>query len=395
MNLYDKIKNPFEDAETIRAIIKNFSDNNVLSSGEMYNFIVKNNNESIDNDLYMDSFEENIYWPLLENDWKKQEDKAVKDPLLKKIFDRFGSYKELYNYIKSLDKETRDALEKYNEYSKGKNPDTQLVNKDKTILQGKTSHDRELRVAYNLYEMLPKLHRFQSQKLMGFHFDSNRHDGTVNKENAEIKFYINAGEDSFKFAKLFLDKCREAKVDSYYFKVVDPVYREEKRDDKLCIYSTIEHSKTFLEFITEIQKENPDITFRKPPLTAGTIDNFIGVGTDTLDNKCSYNQTMSDVVYETLNAICIEKDIKHRDLYSYVEKNPTILDSIKGKFIQGCIAKGCSKDKICVSDKLAERLKTVEISDATEKAEDIEQNKKYSSKVRPKLTLKTRKSADI
>lgn len=381
MNLYDKIKSPFEDVETIRTIIKNFSDNNVQSSGEMYHFIIRNNNESIDNALYMDSFDENIYWPLLENDWKSIEDEVAKKPALKKIYDRFGSYKELYNYINSLDKETRVALGKYNEYSKPKNPDMQLVNKYKTILYERTSNVGELLAAYSLYKNLPQLHTFQSQELMGFHFDSNKHDGTVNKENPEIKFYLNAGEDSFRVAKLFLDKCRKAKVDSYYFKVVDPMYGEQVRDDKLCIYSTIEHSKTFLEFITEIKKENPDITFRKPPLTAGTIDNFIGVGTDTLDNNCSYNQTMSDVVYETLNDICVEKDIYHRDLYSYLEKNPEILDGINENLIQGSIEKGCSSEKTCVSDKLGERLKTVEIADTAPKTENIDKNEKGSSQV--------------
>lgn len=382
MNLYDKIKSPFEDLETIRAIIKNLSDNNVLSSGDMYHSIVRNNNEAIDNSSYMDCFDENIYWPFLENDWKRNEEKESKRPEFKKIYDRFSSYQELYNYINSLDKETKEALERHKAYSKGENPDTQLVNKYKTILQGRTSNVRELLAAYDLYEKFPKLHEFHSQDLMGFHFDSKKHDGTVNKENAEIKFFINAGEDTFRVAKLFLDKCREAKVDSYYFKVVDPMHGEQVRDDKLCIYSSIEHSKTFLEFLTEIQKENPDITFRKPPLTAGTIDNFIGVGTDTLENNRSYNTTISEVVYEVLNAIAIEKHIKKRELYSYVEKNPTVLNIIKERLIQGCITKGCSKDKICVSDKLAERLKTVEITDTTEKAEDIEQNKKDSSQVR-------------
>lgn len=381
MNLYDKIKSPFEDVETIRAIIKKFSDNNVLSSGAMYPSIVRNNNEAIDNASYMDSFDENIYWPLLENDWENKKEEVERNPVLKKIYDRFGSYQELYNYINNLDNETRDSLKSFYEYSRRKNPDTQLVDKHKTILQGKTSNVRELIEAYSLYKDLPKSHSFHPD-LMGFHFDSKKHDGTVNKENAEIKFYLNAGEDSFRVAKLFLDKCREAKVDSYYFKVVDPMYGEQKRDDKLCIYSTIEHSKTFLEFLSEIQKENPDITFRKPPLTAGTIDNYIGIGTDTLDNDSSYNQTMSEIVYETLHGICLEEDIYHRDLYSYVEKNSTILDSIKERFIQGSVEKGCSKEKICVSDRLAERLKTVEISDTTKNVEEIEQNKKDSSQVR-------------
>ena len=95
MNLYDKIKSPFEDLETIRAIIKNLSDNNVLSSGHMYHSIVRNNNEAIDNASYMDCFDENIYWPFLENDWKRNEEKESKRPEFKKIYDRF----HIKNYI--------------------------------------------------------------------------------------------------------------------------------------------------------------------------------------------------------------------------------------------------------------------------------------------------------
>ena len=37
---------------------------------------------------------------------------------------------------------------------------------------------------------------------------------------------------------------------------------------------------TFLSIIKELKEQNPDIKFQKPPLLAGTIDNFIGVGTD-------------------------------------------------------------------------------------------------------------------
>lgn len=382
MNLYDKIKSPFEDEETIIRIIKNFSEKSPHSSSEFYHHILRDNNETINNNLYMDCFDENIYWPLLENDWKNIYEDVAKNPEFKKIYDRFDSYQELFNYINQLDEETKVALRKYREYASKKSPDVKLVNKYKTILQEKTGNTRELITAYNLYRDLPQSHDFHSQDLMGFHFDSQLHDRTEKRENAEIKFYINAGEDSFKVAKLFLDKCRESDIESYYFKVVDPMYKEQERNDRLCIYSTIEHSKTFLEFLVQIQSENTDIRFRKPPLTAGVIDGFIGIGTDTLDNDSSYNQSIGAVIYNTLVEVCGENNIKQSDLSSYIESHPTVLENIKGRLIQKSVEKGCSKEKICVTDKLAEKLKTVEIADTTEIAGKVEHSKKTSSSVR-------------
>lgn len=383
MNLYDKIKSPFEDEETIKRIIRNFSDNKPQSSGEFYHYVLRDNNEPIDNDLYMDCFDENIYWPLLENDWKNIENDVSKSEGLKKIYDRFESYQELFNYINKLDKETKEALTKYREYSRRKNPDIELANKYKTILQGKTSNVGELLAAYSLYRDLPQSHNFHSQDLMGFHFNSQIHDRTATKENAEIKFYVNAGENSFKVARLFWDKCRNANVDSYYFKVVDPMHNEQERDDRLCIYSSIDHSKTFLEFLTQIRNENPDISFRRPPLTVGVIDEFVGIGTDTLDKESSYNQTIGSVIYDTLEQICREKSIKKENLFSYVKNNPNALENIKRILIQKSAEKGCSREKTCITDKLGERLKTVEISDTAERVED----KKKGEEI-PDLTIK-------
>lgn len=382
MNLYDKIRSPFEDEETIKRIIENFSDKKPHSSGEFYHYILRDNNELIDNNEYMDRFDENIYWPLLENDWKKIGNDMSKNPGLKRIYDRFGSYQDLYNYINKLDKGTLEALANHREYSRKKNPDTELVDKYRTILQGKTGNVGELLAAYSLYRDLPQSHTFHSQDLMGFHFNSQVHDRTEKRENAEIKFYINAGEDSFKVAKLFLDKCRESDVESYYFKVVDPMYKEQERNDRLCIYSSIEHSKTFLDFLTQIKSENPDISFKKPPLTVGVIDDFIGIGTDTLDKESSYNQTIGSVIYDTLREMCNNNGINQGDLFNYIEKNPNILEQIKGMLIERSAEKGCSREKTCVTDKLAERLRTVEMTDNIEKENESESNNEKTSNLR-------------
>lgn len=60
-----------------------------------------------------------------------------------------------------------------------------------------------------------------------------------------MKFYLNAGIDTYKVAQLFQQKCEQAKL-NYYFKVVNAVKDYEfRRTDKMCIYTEFKDAKNF------------------------------------------------------------------------------------------------------------------------------------------------------
>ncbi len=186
--------------------------------------------------------------------------------------------------------------------------------------------------------------------VMGFHvnpqnlLDTNMHHDKI---KSEMKFYINAGYDTYKFARLFQIKCLEREI-NYYYKVVNPEKGEQKRADKLCVYTDLENAETFLQLMKEVREENPDIHYRKPPLLAGTIQDFIGVGTDNISkSRESYNYTMAKICFSTMETVFagIPKD----KIVDTVRERPDMLQRVKDMIIIQASEKGLSEEKICVS----------------------------------------------
>ena len=362
MNIYDSIKSPFEDDENLKRIIEIYSSMKgpIVDGSTLYKPLILDYSGTIDKNSYMENFDKYIFWPITENLFEKQKSTDVNN---KDIFLKHKSYRELYEYVgkieEQLTEEQKGYLSQY-DYAILANQE-ELKEKYRKLICEKISNGKEFLRERTLKKQIQEAHTFQRDGKMGFHFNSNKNDSTKKRESSEIKFYINAGEDTYKVAKLFLDKCRNAKMDSYYFKVVDPMSRVENeigRTDRLCIYSNIEHIETFIGFINEIKEQNPDINFMSPPITTGTINGFIGVGQDTKND--SYNQSMGDIISKVLNNICKEHNIKHQDLIKAVNQNPKRLNAIR-KSLYNESKNNNMTPKVCVNNELAEKLKTMEL----------------------------------
>lgn len=184
-------------------------------------------------------------------------------------------------------------------------------------------------------------HIFHGVDTMGFHVNPKNLYQTdkkyIDNEKYYRKFYINAGYDTYKFAKFFQDKCKQRKL-NYYFKVVDPYSRnEEKRSDKLCIFTKPEDAEKFLQIILEVRDEHQEIKYRKPPLTCFfTIDKFIGIGTDI--EGTSYNSRMSQICFQVMEKLF--KGIPKEQLMNHVKQNPLLLITLKDKIMQEAIKFG-------------------------------------------------------
>lgn len=177
---------------------------------------------------------------------------------------------------------------------------------------------------------------------MGFHVNPNflYQTNEIYPDNGKkSKFYINAGYDTYKFAKFFQDKCKQRNL-NYYFKVVDSCDRyEETRSDKLCIYTKPEDAEKFLQIILEVRDEHQEIKYRKPPLTCFyTIDKFIGIGIDMEGEGTSYNSVMSQICFQVMEKLF--KGIPKQQLMNYVKQNPSLLITLKDEIMQEAIKFG-------------------------------------------------------
>lgn len=367
MNIYDSIESPFENDENLKKIIEIYSSMKgpIVDGVTIYKPLLKDYNNDIDKNIYLENFDEYIFWPITEDLFEKQKSTDVKN---KDIFLKHKSYRALYEYVEQMEAQLTEEQRKYlSEYDYAVLANqTEIKDKYKKLICEKIKNGKEFFEERTLKKQIADAHTFQRDGLMGFHFNSHKNDGTEKTESSGIKFYINAGEDTYRVAKLFLDKCRNSNMESYYFKVADPMSRVENeigRTDRLCIYSTIEHAEAFIEFLNEIKEQNPDINFMSPPMNTGTINGIIGVGQD--QGKNSYNERMGDIISKVLNDICKEHNIKHQDLIKAINQNPNRLNAIRKRLYNEAKNNNMSP-KVCINNELAEKLKTMELDSGKE-----------------------------
>lgn len=118
---------------------------------------------------------------------------------------------------------------------------------------------------------------FHEPDLMGFHIYKSKNNKINN--NYDIKFYINLGVDTYEFSYIFRKLCEERKLD-YAYKVADPTRDEIGRADMMCIYVEYDIAEEYLHILRALKKEHPNFNYMKPSPIMGSIDDWIGVGTD-------------------------------------------------------------------------------------------------------------------
>ena len=195
--------------------------------------------------------------------------------------------------------------------------------------------------------------------IMGFHVNPQSINLSNNKprERSDIKFYLNAGPDTFEVAYLFQKECIKNKI-NYYYKVTNPYRGESVRCDKMCIYSNYEDAEVFLDIIKKIRKEHPEIKFDKPPIFSGLVDGFIGVGQDNIHNtefKESFNNIMSQIVFESIQETF--KDVKREDIMKVVKTDKNKLLEFRNKIIEKGEEIGIDTSKMCINNDAKKRLK--------------------------------------
>ena len=137
-----------------------------------------------------------------------------------------------------------------------------------------------------------------------------RHMGSLNDIDYVIsRLYINCNkQDLMQLAKLFVDKCDEREIPSY-FKYCS---NKSNRSDQMVIYSNLKELGDYIQILQEIGKENPEMIERcgQPPLLTGKIDKWIGIGDEPLISGSSFTGERADVIEDVLKKVVpqIEKD---------------------------------------------------------------------------------------
>ncbi len=385
MNLYDSIKSPIDDNKILKQLIDFYTESD-NPKREMYSKLVSGiESRDFDKEKYIKDYEKLIVKPTMESLYKNiekrinlNEDVFGKNSLiLKNVFKECSTYEEFEKKIESIfDEKRKNALEKccwvlttpkekFNEYN---------LTYDQLGWYEDAKKFYSNEEIYSLAPFVELKRRMEqylqvSENVMGFHVNSEKKmDLDRNNERNDLKFYINAGDDTCKVASYFRDKC-EARNMNYYFKVVNPYKDDLNRNDKLCIYSELKHVQDYIEILQEIRKENPELIFEQPPMMVGNLENWIGVATDYSGDgyysPTSYNIAMSHICLKALDKVC--KENKENDVGSGNSEEMNITEQLKEEIVLQAQKIGYSKDKVCIKNSIRRTLQKMDLNSAKNK----------------------------
>lgn len=388
MALYDEIKNPFDDDETLLKLINENSNNYHYN---IYNRLTDDSNysDTMHKD-YLDKFNKYIKNPNLSRLYDyyanldiEESDKEAEREIEAinnrtdidddKKYDKIIHYKKRHIYPLSEYKELlkkysfaeiQNILDKYNVDNYRK--EIFAINSNMYDDEAKRKAREKIKTENNLtdeqLDTIVLMYNFKDllsisfnggAGIMGFHVNPehlNPKNRMRRNYKTDIKFYVNVGEDSYEFASLFQKKCEEEGID-YMYKVVDASRKEDKRSDRICIWASYEIADKFIDIIRKIKKEHPEFDYQKPPYTLGRIDDFIGVGRD-LDS--SYNVTISEIFVEASKNVF--GDLKQKEIQELVSKDRSKLDELRSEMKKLAIKKGLDPNKMCVKNDAKDRL---------------------------------------
>lgn len=265
LDIYTKTTNPLDDESVMDKILDAYA-----SDDAFYTALVNCNSQ--DKKLYYSRQDSDDLYASLFNTWKKELLSIPKDIMDQAIANGLYS-KDIYKVM--------DILRK--------TPDVSTKKEAEAVLN-KRYEDQELEEAMEKY-------RWDSiGEGTGWTHISSRYIRA--KKNIvptiEHRFYINAEPtDLHELSKLFLDKCTAKKL-PYYFKISE----YDARDDNMVIYSNTKLLPQFLSVLEEIERERPDIISRcgQPPVLTGKIHNWIGYGSEPLEEHSSFNSKRSNII---------------------------------------------------------------------------------------------------
>lgn len=372
MNLFDSIKSPFIDNDTLMKLINIYSKMDEDESS-LYSHIVEDSErKDFDIDKYRRDFEELILSPSLEELFKNMRGQLKEGEIYggmdasawKTIFDECSSYADLQEKInntiksKSIQNDILSMAYDFNDTDFDDEWESDWWKSPREIFAKETGYSEK-----EMKEIIKKIIPFlRAQKClqghfnarfnhkMGFHVNADTvMDRNHNCQKNEIKLYINAGDDTCKVAALFREKCKENNL-NYCFKVANPYKKEERRKDKLCIYSSLKDAQSFFEILQKIKNEHPELVFEEPPILTGRADGWIGVGSDYKDRInekiTTYNVLMSYIVIKAMKNVF--SDIDKSEIIKRIKDNSALIEMLKKEITRMAKSYGYSKEKICV-----------------------------------------------
>lgn len=304
--LYNNIENPLNNAGVIKEII------DAYASPSFSTALLKTNSSS-SSEVISDQSEVDKLYSKLFNTWKHSiltlKPEQIKTAIARGIYDK--SIYKLYDLLKRTPDAT--TLKDVNKVFTKDYKDSELV---KAISQYRwDSNSTFTETMINASLVYAK--KFPSP-------------------NPEHELYINsANYDLHKFANIFIDKCTEMDL-PYHFKISE----HNNCDNKITIYSDSKSLKKYIEVLSTIEKEYPEIIKRcgEPPIISGQITNWLGYGRAKVSStgKLEYLPKRIRVIEKSLDEELRNWYKENKDQISIKDKNGKAISLVQYLSLQIC-----------------------------------------------------------
>ncbi len=155
--------------------------------------------------------------------------------------------------------------------------------------------------------------------ILSFFIDSEMFNNKEYSACPDVRFYLNiGGEDIYKFTEEYVRMALESGIE-FYVKVLDAERNSSERVERLVIYSTFDEMQKNLNILNKIKAENPDMDYKKPPITAATIDSWIGFGSEPKGKDSSYNSDRADLLENAIQDVF--KGLSKKEILEQIENN--------------------------------------------------------------------------
>lgn len=367
MKIYNKIKNPLNDKKNIKKLVEAYfkaRENNENFYGHMVKCGSKNeefdNKEFANFKRHIEKMELKDIRSFNEKDVKRKriitENKVVRffmqrlpglNSMLSYMERNYPKYSE---YLVAKKYSDDKIFSMYDKIKKSNKPYSSLSKDEEAILG---IMDRYV------------VNRHSFPGLAGYHVYSDMYsDGIKRKKEPHYKLYLNLNYNQlYKFAEKYMEVCKAEKI-PYLYKVMSPVKDSPDRTEKMCIYCTEEEFGKVVDIVRAIKKANPELNPSKPPITAGVLDGWIGIGSDPTAGRMSHNGLRAKCVEQALNEYF--KGMSTRKAKKVIKNNPKALAEIKMEIDRQAEKMGIVPDKFCFTQVGNEAIK--------------KEDKKYKSK---------------
>lgn len=207
--------------------------------------------------------------------------------------DKFEPYKAFYQFLKD---DTNKGTSVYNS----------IINLNDNLIKDAVQFGKYTPLLENGNQLSPiTANQIGWYSYQSWHLSN---DNRYNKGEISHRFYISADSSIIpKFIVVLKEKLEQMAI-PYYFKVSSASIVGNTQKDGIVIYSSTNNLNQVILALQEIQNEYPDIVQKcnEPHLFCGNINGWIGYANEIKNQKNSYTNLMSKIMYDSFEASVLD-----------------------------------------------------------------------------------------